>query len=128
MKVCTFALSLLIASSVSAQTTRTPQAIADDLAKLTDEVRQLQLQPPQLPTPPDGMTAALAAGGVIHLQTGVTYTNNIVVRVSGTKIFYDGASSHPVFGPALEIPPGVNDVEVHNFSGTTDGQDRVSSR
>jgi len=76
-------------------------------------------------TPPERLQKALNAGGEIHLEAGVTYPTSIIVRVSGTSIYYDGAISHPAFGAALEILPGVNNVTVFEFNGTTDDKQRA---
>lgn len=103
------------------QPPRSPQAIADDLRKLAAEVEELQIPA----TPPEQLSAALALGGEIHLQPGVIYPIGLVVRVSGTKIYYDGAVSKVVFGSAFEILPGVHDVDVFKFNGNTDDKQRV---
>lgn len=124
VKVRSSVLAALLAlvSVPQQQPSGSPRSVAADLRT---PAAAGETRTPKQATPPDGLQKALKAGGEIHLQTGVTYSMSIVVRVSGTSIYYDGATSHPVFGPALEIPPGVNDVQVFDFNGITDGVDRV---
>jgi len=113
--------ALLALAFIPQQQPAGPPPSADDLRAPANGAGQRKSQA----TPPDRLQKALHAGGEIHLQAGVTYPTSIVVRVSGTSIYFDGATSHPAFGPALEIPPGVNSVTVFDFDGTTDDKQRV---
>jgi len=120
MKTIAFILAVLVAPSVYAQQ-QEPSDVAAILRQAAAQVENMQVAP----TPPERLLDALNVGGAIYLVPGATYPTGIVVRVSGTVIHYNGAVSHPTFGPALEILPGVSKVTIFDFNGTTDDKQRA---
>jgi len=68
---------------------------------------------------------ALDAGGDIVLEDGATFEGDFAVRKSDTRIFGPKAGLVGKGGPALDILPGVNDVQATIGSATTAWDQRV---
>ena len=98
--------------------------IADDLRKLAESIPADSVG--TTVTSADNLQTALAAGGILELQAGVTFTSSqFTVVKSGTVIRGHGAALVGTTGPALYIPPGVNDVTVSDLTATSRGENQV---
>ena len=74
----------------------------------------------------DDLQAALDHGGTIELEAGATFSAaRFVVGKSGTTVRGHAASLRGTAGPALYIPPAINDVSISDLSLTSDAADAV---
>jgi hypothetical protein len=128
-------LALLLTLALAGQQAYPPE-ILDLLKQLADLGRKAEqlLAPPPEPTPlpppqtapttmvkaGDDLQQALNNGGAIELQAGASFSSTrFVVWHTGTSIKGNGAALHGTTGPALYIPPDVDNVAVSDLVGTS---------
>ncbi len=96
-----------------------PEALLTSAEELVQQPKAAIGPSPVVVRQGSDLQAALKAGAVVHLQSGTTYPGNFVLK-SGTTLDCQGASIvGSKAGPALDIPPGTNDVTVKDCSVTT---------
>lgn len=83
----------------------------------------------QIPSTPPILTAAdlqkaLDAGGTVELPGGA-FTGTFTFRRSGTRLLAHGATLTGTTGPAVYIPPDVDDIEVRDIIATSGSSDSV---
>src|SRR6476661_483271 len=98
---------------------QSPEALLTSAEELLQQPKAAIGPSPVVVRQGSDLQAALKAGAVVHLQSGATYPGNFVLK-SGTTLDCQGASIvGSKAGPALDIPPGTNDVTVKDCSVTT---------
>lgn len=123
-------LSLLFTVSVFAQQPTLKQSLQEEINRLQTIVNGIQDD-----TPTSGpvvgnakgqaLQAALDQRGVIDLEAGVTYTAASFVLSPGTTIRGHGAKLQGLGGPALYIPPSVDNVSISDVVLTSTGDQQV---